>query len=153
MWSLLHMCCCQISEVDEQIQGSHCFFTCELLHFQPVFEVESRIFWIHNRECLFLWLDHKHEGKKLTVCLKWHITKTKKGSGPYALDCKHTAVFVTVWLGSNDITGKKSEVSCFSLCFYCVCALISAVDHDRARAVVESTGSRSETSVITRNDH
>lgn len=54
-------------------------------------------------------------GKSMTVCLKLHITKTIKGSGPYALDCKHTAVFVTVSLRSNDITGKKSSAEPRSL--------------------------------------
>lgn len=35
----------------------------------------------------------------------------------------------------------------------CVCALISAVDHDGARAVGKSTDGRSETSGIPLNDH
>lgn len=67
------------------------------------------------------------EGKKADSLFKMvHYTKTIKGSGPHALDCKHTAVFVTVWLRSNDITGEKSSAekarSCaFSELLLCLC--------------------------------
>lgn len=53
--------------------------------------------------------------KRLTVCLKWHITKTIKGPGPYATRCKHEAMFVIILLGNNDIAGKTSRAWCVAM--------------------------------------
>lgn len=78
---------------------------------------QSRILWIHNSDGLHsAWFNSKQGGKKrLTVCLKWHITKTIKGPGPYATRCKHEAMFVIILLGNNDIAGKTSRAWCVAM--------------------------------------